>query len=166
LFIVGQSSYPDCIIIADRDQNIEQRVPLHHLDVLHVPRQHRHALVLVPRLHLPYPRHLVPAARREQRTGRAPRHALHLVLVPLRTRGSRVSVRTNTAAAAGSGGAAQPRFPSPARLTSRVATHSKSAPLYSHTAVVASKLAVASSLPSGDQAQDLTVRLCVSSSTS
>ena len=52
------------------------------------------------------------------------------------------------------------------KLNSSVATHSKSPPLYSHTAVVASKLAVASSFPLGDQAQDLTVRLCVSSSTS
>ena len=164
MFRGGQSSYPDCIIIADRDQNIEQRVPLHHLDILCVPLQHRHTLVLIPRLHLPYPRCLVPAARRKQRPGRAPRHALHLVLVPLRTQSGRVSIHTNTAAAGG--GAAQPRFSSPATLTSRVATHSKSAPLYSHTAVVASKLAVASSLPSGDQAQDLTVRLCVSSSTS
>jgi hypothetical protein len=163
LFRVVQSSYPDCIIIADRDQNIKQRVPLHHLDVLCVPLQHRHTLVLIPRLHLPYPRHLVPAACREQRPGRAPRHALHLVLVPLRTRSGRVSTRMKTAAA-GSGGTDHDSEAQ--KLTSRVATHSKSPPLYSHTAVVASKLAVASSLPSGDQAQDLTVRLCVSSSTS
>jgi hypothetical protein len=51
-------------------------------------------------------------------------------------------------------------------FTSNVATHSKSPPVYSQIAVVESKLAVASSFPLGDQAQDLTVRLCVSSSTS
>lgn len=48
-------------------------------------------------------------------------------------------------------------------FTSRVATHSKSPPTYFQIAVVESKLAVAKNLPHGDQAQDLTVRVCVSS---
>lgn len=158
-------SYPDGIIVADRNQNVENRVPLHHLDVLRVAREHRDTLELVPRLHLPYPHHLVPAARGEQRPGRAPRHALHLVLVPLHAQSTRVSIhskRTKSCVVA-----------TPvlilvklSKLNSSVATHSRSPPLYSHTTVVASKLAVASSFPLGDHAQDLTVRLCVSSSTS
>ena len=74
---------PDGIVIADRNQNTKDWVPLDHLHVLSVPLQHGYTLVLVPWLHLPYPHSLVPAARREQRTGLAPRHALHLIIMPL-----------------------------------------------------------------------------------
>ena len=157
-------SYPDGIIIADRDQNVEDRVPLHHLDVLRVACQHRGTLELVPWQHLPYPHRLVPAARGEQRPGRAPRHALHLVLVPLHAQSTEVNIHPQQ----GNQLVATPILilVKLSKLNSSVATHSKSPPLYSHTAVVASKLAVASSFPLGDQAQDLTVRLCVSSSTS
>lgn len=49
--------------------------------------------------------------------------------------------------------------------TSKVEIHSKSPPTFSQIAVVASKLAVASNLPDGDQEQDLTVLVCVSSRT-
>ena len=51
------------------------------------------------------------------------------------------------------------------KSTSKVETHSKSSPFCSQIAVVASKLAVANCLPDGDQAHDLTVRLCLSSNT-
>lgn len=49
--------------------------------------------------------------------------------------------------------------------TSNVETHSKSPPTFSQIAVVASKLPVANNFPEGDQAQDLTVLVCVSSKT-
>lgn len=49
--------------------------------------------------------------------------------------------------------------------TSNVETHSKSPPTFSQIAVVASKLPVANNFPEGDQQQDLTVLVCVSSKT-
>jgi len=50
-------------------------------------------------------------------------------------------------------------------FTSNVEMHSKSPPTFSHIAVVASKLAVASIFPEGDHAHDLMVLVCVSSRT-
>lgn len=44
-------------------------------------------------------------------------------------------------------------------------THSKSPPTFSQIEVVASKLATASDFPDGDQEQDRTVLVCVSSKT-
>ena len=50
-------------------------------------------------------------------------------------------------------------------ITSNVETHSKSPPTFSQIEVVASKLATASNFPDGDQEQDRTVLVCVSSKT-
>lgn len=50
-------------------------------------------------------------------------------------------------------------------ITSNVETHSKSPPMFSQIEVVASKLATASNFPDGDQEQDRTVLVCVSSKT-
>jgi hypothetical protein len=91
LFKSRQGLYPDRVIVADRDQDIKERVPLHHLDILCVALQHRDALVLIPRLHLPYPHHLVPTAGSKQLPGGAPRHALHLVLMPLSAHSTNVN---------------------------------------------------------------------------
>jgi hypothetical protein len=75
LFKSRQGLYPDRVIVADRDQDIKERVRLHHLDILCVTLQHQDTLVLIPRLHLPYPHHLVSTAGSKELLRGAPRHS-------------------------------------------------------------------------------------------
>src|SRR5690348_1098149 len=56
-------------------------MPAHRLHVLRVLLQHRYRLEVILVHLLPHPHALIPRARRQQRTPRAPRHALNFAIV-------------------------------------------------------------------------------------
>lgn len=74
------------IIIATRKQNIFNRTPLHHLNILRVPLQNSIATEVIFILKIPNPNRLVSTASSKVIPGNRPRHGFDFVLMAFERR--------------------------------------------------------------------------------
>lgn len=83
-FILIDAAYLDWVVITNRHQNIQNRVPLDHFHILGMSLQDRNTVILTTiGLNFPYPYRFVTTTRGKQRARSIPRDALYFVLMTL-----------------------------------------------------------------------------------